>query len=79
MRYLCYNVCISVMESVVMIRKDKKQYKTGVKTHVRVVEGYRENGKIKQRTIKSFGSLEDQIDQEKFMQMVKDFDDNYFL
>ena len=44
MRYLCYNVCISVMESVVMIRKDKKQYKTGVKTHVRVVEIYREIG-----------------------------------
>ena len=63
-----------------MIRKDVKKYKSGVKTHVRVVEGYRDDdGKIKQRTIKSFGFLEDQTDQEKFMQMVKDFDDNFLL
>jgi transposase len=63
-----------------MIRKDSKTYKSGIKTHIRVVEGYRdENGKIKQRTIKSFGFLEDQPDQEAFLNMVKEFDDNYFL
>ena len=60
-----------------MIKKDVKTYKSGVKTHIRVVEGYRdESGKVKQRTIKSFGFLEDQPDQEAFLQQVKDFDDN---
>lgn len=62
-----------------MIRKDIKTYKSGVKTHIRVVEGYRENGKTKQRTIKSFGFLEDQPNQELFLQKVKEFDDNFFL
>ena len=63
-----------------MIKKDVKTYKSGVKTHIRVVEGYRdESGKVKQRTIKSFGFLEDQPDQEAFLQQVKDFDDNYLL
>lgn len=63
-----------------MIKKDIKTYKSGTKTHIRVVEGYRdESGKIKQRTIKSFGFLEDQPNQELFLNQVKEFDDNYFL
>lgn len=63
-----------------MIRKDKKMFKTGPKTHVRVVEGYRdEKGKIKQRTIKSFGYLEEQIDPQAFMDQVANFDNNFFL
>ena len=63
-----------------MIRKDVKQYKSGKKTHIRVVEGYRdEKGKVKQRTIKSFGFLEDQPNQELFLAKVKEFDESYFL
>lgn len=63
-----------------MIRKDKKSYKSGPKTHIRVVEGYRdEHGKIKQRTIKSFGYLEEQPDPKAFMDQVINFDNNFFL
>ena len=49
-----------------MIRKDKKLFKDGsMKTQVRVTEGYRPypNSSPKQRTVKSFGYLEDQEDQ----------------
>ena len=62
-----------------MIRKDKKKYSDGtVKTQIRVVEGYRPGPGLppKQRTIKSFGYLEDQPNQEKFMKMVMEFDRN---
>ena len=47
-----------------MIRKDKKTFKDGsVKTQIRVTEGYRPypNAAPKQRTVKSFGYLEDQV------------------
>ena len=44
-----------------MIRYDKHKRKNGVKTQVRVVEGYRVDGKIKQKTIKDFGYLEERI------------------
>ena len=60
-----------------MIRYDKHKRKDGIKTQVRVVEGYRENGKIKQRTIKDFGYLEDQDNQDEFIAAVKLFDENY--
>ena len=60
-----------------MIRYDKHKRKDGVKTQVRVVEGYRDDGKIKQRTIKDFGYLEDQSNQEEFILNVKKFDDEY--
>ncbi len=61
-----------------MIRKDKITFKYGVRTQIRVVEGYRDkDGKVKQKTIKSFGYLENQDDKEAFMKMVKEFDDNY--
>lgn len=61
-----------------MIRKDKINFKYGVRTQIRVVEGYRDkDGKVKQKTIKTFGYLEDQENQEAFMVMVKEFDDNY--
>lgn len=52
-----------------MIRKDKKTFKDGtVKTQIRVTEGYRPypNSSPKQRTVKSFGYLEDQTDLEAF-------------
>ena len=60
-----------------MIRKDKHKFANGsYKTQIRVTEGYRDpvTGKPKQKTIKSFGYLEDNENQEAFMQMVKDFD-----
>jgi transposase len=63
-----------------MIKEDKKKMSNGtVKTYIRVVEGYRPGPGLptKQRTIKSFGYLEDQDNQESFMEMVKEFDANY--
>ena len=53
-----------------MIRKDKHKFANGTyKTQIRVTEGYRDSktGKAKQKTIKSFGYLEDQDDQDSFM------------
>lgn len=63
-----------------MIRKDKHKFADGTfKTQIRVTEGYRDpiTKKSKQKTIKSFGYLEDQEDQEAFMQAVKEFDENF--
>lgn len=62
-----------------MIRKDPKMRGGVMKTHVRVVEGYRPGPGMptKQRTIKSFGYLEDQEDPKAFMEMVKEFNDHY--
>ncbi len=62
-----------------MIRYDKHVYKNNViKTQVRVVEGYRDkSGKMKQRTIKSFGYLEEHSDQDAFIKEVKSFDDEF--
>jgi len=62
-----------------MIRKDPKKRGGVVKTHVRVVEGYRPGPGMptKQRTIKSFGYLEDQKDPEAFMAMVEEFNANF--
>ena len=63
-----------------MIRYDKHKRKDGIKTQVRVVEGYRVNGKIKQKTIKDFGYLEDQDNKDEFIATVKKFDEeiNYY-
>lgn len=61
-----------------MIRKDIRRFKYGTRTEIRVVEGYRDqNGKVKQKTIKTFGYLEDQSDQVAFMKMVEDYNSNY--
>ena len=60
-----------------VIRYDKHKRKDGIKTQVRVVEGYRVDGKIKQKTIKDFGYLEDQENKDEFIAMVEKFDDNY--
>lgn len=60
-----------------MIRYDKHKRKDGIKTQVRVVEGYRVDGKIKQKTIKDFGYLEDQVNQDEFIDSVKKFDEDY--
>ena len=61
-----------------MVKKDKVFRKGVYKTHIRVVEGYYdENGKIKQRTIKTFGYLEDQKDPKAFLDEVQAFNDQY--
>lgn len=62
-----------------MIKKDKVKRKGSVKTWVSVVEGYRPapGAPPKQRTIKSFGYLEDQEDPEAFLAMVEEFNANY--
>lgn len=61
-----------------MIRKDIRKFKYGTRTEIRVVEGYRDqNGKVKQKTIKTFGYLEDQTDPIAFMKMVEEYNANY--
>ena len=62
-----------------MIKKDKVKRRGSIKTWVSVVEGYRPapGTPPKQRTIKSFGYLEDQQDPEVFMAMVEEFNANY--
>lgn len=75
---LCYNECIYSLE-VHMIRKDKKKFKDGsVKTQIRVTEGYRPypGSAPKQRTIKSFGYLEDQADTDAFWKDVNACNDS---
>lgn len=60
-----------------MIKKDKIKGKDGVlKTYIRVTEGYRPvpGSPPKQRTLKSFGYLEDQSDPVAFMKEVEAFD-----
>lgn len=60
-----------------MIRKDKHKFADGTfKTQIRVMDGYRDKktNKVKQKTVKSFGYLEDNKDQEAFMKTVKEFD-----
>ena len=62
-----------------MIRRDKTRLKNGsVKTYIRVTEGYRPApGKPpRQRTLKSFGYLEDQPDPEAFMREVESFNND---
>lgn len=62
---------------VVMIRKDKRVLKDGsIKTYIRVVEGYRPSPgqSPKQRTLKSFGYLEDQADPQAFLREVEAYD-----
>lgn len=61
-----------------MIRKDKVVRKGVVKTYIRVVQGIRPGpgSHPKQVTVKSFGYLEDQPDQEAFMKEVEDFNDS---
>lgn len=62
---------------MLLIRRDKQRARGGqIKTYVRVVESYRPApGKPpKQRTLKSFGYLEDQDDPEAFMREVEAYD-----
>jgi transposase len=61
-----------------MIKKNIVKFKDGtVKTQIRVVEGIRVGNKITHRHIRGFGYLEDNEDQEKFLETVKEFDENY--
>ena len=60
-----------------MIRKDRHRFADGsYKTQVRITYGYRDipTRKVKQKTVKSFGYLEDQKDPEAFLAMVKEED-----
>lgn len=62
----------------IMVKKTKVKFKDGsIKTQIRVVEGVRDGDKIIHRHIKGFGYLEDHEDQEAFLAMVKEFDENY--
>ena len=63
-----------------MIRKDKHRMADGtIKTQIRITEGYRDSKtkKAKQRTIESFGYLEDQKDPVKFLEEIKKKDEEY--
>ncbi len=62
-----------------MIRRDPVRRSGKTKTHIRVVEGYRPGPGLppKQRTVKSFGYLEDQDDPIAFMRIVEEFDENH--
>jgi transposase len=63
-----------------LIRKDKHTNKAGdVKTQIRVVEGYRPGPGMspKQRTVKDFGYLEDQENQNAFLEMVAEYNKTY--
>ncbi|MGF6907951.1 IS1634 family transposase [Fusobacterium sp. PH5-44] len=62
-----------------MIRKDKRKFSSGIeKTFYRVVHGYRaDNNKIKQRTIKSFGYIEDAADKSAFLKEIENFNSEF--
>jgi transposase len=62
-----------------MIKYNKVKRGGVMKTHVLVVEGYRPGKGLptRQRTIKSFGYLEDQEDKDSFIAKVKEFNENY--
>ena len=62
-----------------MIKYNKVKRQGETKTWVCVVEGYRPGPGLppKQRTIKSFGYLEDQPDREAFMKEVREFNSHY--
>lgn len=60
-----------------MIRRDRQKARDGqIKTYIRVVESYRPGPgqKSRQRTLKSFGYLEDQADPAAFMREVEAYD-----
>jgi transposase len=63
-----------------MIKKDTRiDAKGRTRTQIRVVEGYRAGPGLptKQRTIRDFGCLEDQEDQDSFMAMVREFNKTF--
>jgi hypothetical protein len=62
-----------------MIKYNKVTRQGKTKTWVCVVEGYRPGPGLppRQRTIKSFGYLEDQPDREAFMKEVREFNEHY--
>ena len=66
------------MKCSAVIKKDVKKRGGVSKTYIQVVEGYHPGPgqPKKQRTIKSFGYLEDQEDPEKFMKEVEEFNAN---
>jgi transposase len=62
-----------------LIKKDKMRRGGKIKTWISVVEGYRPGPGLppKQRTVKSFGYLEDQKDADAFMAEVREFNANF--
>ena len=56
------------------IRHEKRTNTKGeTRTYISIIDGYRDiDGKVKQRRIKSYGSLEDQKDPESFLKMVEE-------
>ena len=62
-----------------MVKKDKINRRGSMKTWISVVEGYRPapGAPPKQRTIKSFGYIEDQENPDSFMAIVEEFNANY--
>ena len=66
-------LCAVVLYNIFMfIKYEKQKRKNGIKTFVVIVEGYRDSeGKTKLRRIKSFGFLEDQENQEEFINSIK--------
>lgn len=53
------------------IKKEKRQTKSGTRTYIRIVDGYRDGDKVKHRSVKNYGYLELQSDPKAFMQMVE--------
>jgi hypothetical protein len=76
MQQICYTLVKGVW---LMIRKDIVRRGGKQKTHIRVVEGYRPGPgqATKQRTIRSFGYLEEQPDPVVFMAEVERFNETY--
>jgi len=65
---LLYIVC--VVDIIMFLKKECKKTKTGMKTYIRIVESFRDDGVSKHRPIKNYGYLEDQEDPKAFMEMV---------
>jgi transposase len=74
-------MCYNIFEVIEVVRKNIVTRGGQEKTYIRVIEGYRPGPgqAVKQRTIKSFGYLEDQSDPEAFMEMVEEFNRTYRL
>jgi hypothetical protein len=63
-----------------MVKKDQRIDSKGrTRTQIRVVEGYRPGVGMstRHRTIRGFGCLEDQVDQEAFLEKVQNFNETY--
>lgn len=65
-----------------MIRTQKRINKDGsIRSYISVIEGYRptRGASPKQRVVKNFGCLEEQPNPKEYLEMIKEFDKEYFL